>query len=61
MIVHGELVISRVELTGKVAWTYFGSDAFTGACVVGPDTVEVTDASATTYRLSLDSGRPLDA
>lgn len=56
LVVHGELVISRVSLDGEVAWSAGGKDIFTGSIELFDDYVIAEDFENNRYHIDLLTG-----
>ncbi len=57
LIVHGELLVSRMTLSGEIVWSAGGADIFTGELVVKDNHVHVSDFEDREYRFDLLTGR----
>lgn len=56
LIAHGEMEISRVSLTGDIAWRASGDDLFTGELELTTSAVMVDDSSGDHYTFDLTTG-----
>ena len=56
LVVHGEVTISRLSLSGEVAWEASGRDIFTGSFSIGTATVRAEDFDGHRYEIDLVSG-----
>lgn len=56
LIAHGEMEISRLSLSGDVAWRASGDDLFTGSLELSPSSVAVDDSSGDRYVFDLGTG-----
>jgi hypothetical protein len=51
-IVHGEMVISRLNHDGEILWQQGGGDIFTGSFILRKDYIMALDWNNTEYRFS---------
>ncbi len=56
-ISHGELEITKVDVSGKVVWSVSGGDVFSGEFAILADHVAATDWNSYKYRIELSSGQ----
>lgn len=56
LISHGELLVSRFDLDGRILWQEGGRDIFTGSLVLKPGWVEVSDFDGAIYRFRYEDG-----
>jgi hypothetical protein len=61
LIAHGEMEISRVSLSGDIAWRASGDDLFTGLLELTPSSVLVDDSCGDHYAFDLTTGMPLES
>jgi hypothetical protein len=61
LIVHGELLVSRMTLDGEIVWSAGGADIFTGKLVVADNHVRVSDFQEHEYGFDLITGREISA
>ena len=56
LICHGELSISRLNLDGNIAWSFYGKDIFTGEFTLTSDRAFVQDFNGKNYNINLING-----
>lgn len=56
LISHGEFEISRLSLTGDIAWTAIGGDIFTEGFELHPGYIDAVDFNRFVYRIDLATG-----
>jgi len=61
LLSHGELLITRVTLGGKIVWQAGGADIFTGGFRLDGDVIHVTDFCDRNYALDIETGREITA
>jgi hypothetical protein len=57
LISHGELEISRVDLSGRILWQSGGADIFTGELKLSDRVVHVDDFEGRSYSFDIETGR----
>lgn len=56
LLVHGELLITRLGMDGHIEWQRGGADIFTGGCDIDDDVVVAVDWNDAVYRWRLSDG-----
>jgi hypothetical protein len=56
LITHGECEITRLSLSGEVAWSTSGGDIFTEGFALNANHVEAVDFNGVRYRIDLTTG-----
>ncbi|MFT6188788.1 MAG: hypothetical protein ACJAW8_000606 [Oleispira sp.] len=57
LLVHGELIISKVDFLGELIWSTSGKDIFTEGFTVFEDYVEAIDFNNEKYRIEISNGK----
>ena len=56
LLIHGELLITKITFAGDVLWTSGGKDIFTEGFAIYDSYIEAVDFNHEKYRISIDNG-----